>query len=164
MLAAHLGKGLIGALNDALAADIDPRPGRHLAVHHQSLLIELVEMRPIGPFGNEVRIGDEHARRALMRAEHADGLSRLHEQRLVGVERLQGFDDLVEGGPVARGLADTAIDDEVLRPLGNLGIEIVHQHAHRRFRAPVLASALGPARASDDSCVLDIVHDSIPLK
>ena len=30
-------EGLIGALQDALRADVDPRSGRHLAVHHQTL-------------------------------------------------------------------------------------------------------------------------------
>ena len=35
MLAPGLHEGLVGALNDALGADIDPRPGGHLAVHHQ---------------------------------------------------------------------------------------------------------------------------------
>ncbi len=37
MLAPGLGEGLIGALNDALRADIDPGPGGHLAVHGQAL-------------------------------------------------------------------------------------------------------------------------------
>ena len=49
VLAAGLDEGLVGALHDALRADIDPRAGRHLAVHHQALLIELVEMRPSSP-------------------------------------------------------------------------------------------------------------------
>ena len=37
MLAAHLGEGLVGALHDALAADVDPAAGGHLAVHHEPL-------------------------------------------------------------------------------------------------------------------------------
>ncbi len=49
MLAAHLDEGFVGALNDPLAADIDPAAGGHLAVHHQALAIELVEMRPRSP-------------------------------------------------------------------------------------------------------------------
>ena len=69
MLAAGLGEGLVGALHDALRADIDPRPGGHLAVHHQALLIELVEMVPVGPVRHEVGIGDQHARRVRMGAE-----------------------------------------------------------------------------------------------
>ena len=36
MLAAHFGEGFEGALHDALGADVDPRAGGHLAVHHQA--------------------------------------------------------------------------------------------------------------------------------
>src|SRR5690606_21907188 len=39
--AADLDERLVGALHDALRADVNPRPGRHLAVHHQTLAIEL---------------------------------------------------------------------------------------------------------------------------
>ena len=95
MLAAHLGEGLVGALDDALRADVDPAAGGHLAVHHQPLAIELVEHLPIGPFGHEVGVGDEHPRRVLVGAEHADRLARLDEQGLVLLEPLERLDDLV---------------------------------------------------------------------
>ena len=83
VLAAGLDEGLVGALHDALRADIDPRAGRHLAVHHQALLIELVEMVPGRPVRHEVGVGDQHARRIGVGAEHADRLAGLHQQRLV---------------------------------------------------------------------------------
>ncbi len=121
-------------------------------------------MFPGRPFGNEIGIGDQYARRALMRAEHADGLAGLHQQRLVRVERLQALDDAVEGVPVARGAADAAIDDEILRPLRDLGIEIVHQHAHGRFRAPVAAGDLRAAGRADNPGVLGIAHWSCPWR
>src|SRR5262245_27092536 len=66
MLAAHFGEGFVSALNDALRSDIDPRAGRHLAVHHQALFIELVEIIPIAPVRHEIGIGDEHAGRILV--------------------------------------------------------------------------------------------------
>ena len=44
MLARHFGEGFEGALNDALGADIYPRAGSHLTVHHQSTLIEFREV------------------------------------------------------------------------------------------------------------------------
>ena len=44
--------------------------------------------------------------------------------------------------PVARGPADAAIDDELVRPLGDVGIEIVHQHAQRRFGQPAFGAEL----------------------
>ena len=96
-------------------ADIDPRAGRHLAVHHQALAVELVEMVPGRPVRHEVGVGDQHARRIGMGAEDADRLARLDEQRLVASERLQRRDDAVEALPVARGPADAAIDDELVR-------------------------------------------------
>ena len=64
-------------------ADVDPGPGGHLAVHHQALAIELVEVLPGRPVRHEVGVGDQHARRVGVGAEDADGLARLHQQRLV---------------------------------------------------------------------------------
>ena len=49
VLAAELDECLVGALHDALAADVDPGAGRHLAVHHQALAIELAEVLPVSP-------------------------------------------------------------------------------------------------------------------
>ena len=49
VLPARFDEGLVGALDDALAADVDPRAGGHLAVHHQALAIELVEVLPASP-------------------------------------------------------------------------------------------------------------------
>src|SRR5690606_9575225 len=43
------GEGLEGALEDALGGDVDPGAGRHLAVHHQALGLELAELGPGGP-------------------------------------------------------------------------------------------------------------------
>jgi hypothetical protein len=155
MPARDLGEGLVGALNDALAADIDPGAGGHLAVHHQPLAIELVEMVPGCPARHEVGIGDEHARRIRVRAEDADRLARLDQQRLVGIERAERGDDAVEALPVARGAADAAIDDELVRPLGNVRVEIVHQHAERRLCAPGLGRHLQPVGRADDARIVD---------
>src|SRR3982074_1445790 len=41
---AHFGKRFVSALHDALAADVYPRPGRHLPVHGKTLAIEFVEV------------------------------------------------------------------------------------------------------------------------
>ena len=49
MLATQFDKGLVGALNNSLAADIDPGSGGHLAVHHETLAIELAEVLPCWP-------------------------------------------------------------------------------------------------------------------
>ena len=151
MLAARFGEGLVGALHDALAADVDPGAGGHLAVHHQAFAIELVEVLPRRPLGDQVRVGDQHARRVGVRAEHADRLAGLDEQGLIVLQPAQGLDDAIEGGPVARGLPDAAVDDEILGPLGDLGIEVVLDHPQRRFGEPALRAQRAAARSADHS-------------
>ena len=69
--------------------------------------------------------------------------------------RLQGRDDAVEALPVARRAADAAIDHELLGPLGDRGIEIVHEHAQRRFGEPALGGELGAVRRADDAGIVD---------
>ena len=49
VLARRLGERLVGALQDALRPDVDPRAGGHLAVHHQPGLLELAEVPPRSP-------------------------------------------------------------------------------------------------------------------
>ena len=115
MLAAELDEGLVGALNDSLAADVDPGAGGHLAVHHQTLAIELAEMFPVRPMRHQIGIGDQHARRVGMGAKDADRFARLHQQRLVAFQPLQRRDDAIETFPVARRAADAAIDHEFAR-------------------------------------------------
>src|SRR3546814_19413918 len=79
----NFGEGLVGALNDALAADVNPRPRGHLTVHHQHGAIELLEMLPRRPMRHEVRIGDQHARRVLVLAAAANRIARLDTHVLV---------------------------------------------------------------------------------
>ena len=125
---AHLHEGLVGALHDALAADVDPGARRHLPVHHQALAIELVEVLERGPVRHDVGVGDQHARRVGVRAEDADRLAGLHQQRLVGFQLAQRRDDAVEALPVARGAADAAVHHQLARLLRHLGVEVVHEH------------------------------------
>ena len=99
-------------------------------------------MIPGRPVRHEVGVGDQHARRVLVGAEHADRLAGLHQQRLVLVQRLQRRDDAVEILPGAGGAADAAVDHQFVRIFGNVGIEIVHQHAQRRFGHPALGVEL----------------------
>ena len=94
-----------------------------------------------------------------MRAEDADRLAGLHEQRLVAVQRLEGRDDAIEAVPVARGAADAAVDDELVRLLGDLRIEVVHEHAERRLGQPALGRDLGTARRADEAGVVDAAVD-----
>ena len=148
VLAAGFDEGLVGALHDALAADVDPGAGRHLAVHHQALAVELVEVFPGGPLGHQVRIRDQHARRIDMGAEHAHRLARLHQQRLVFIQRAQAGQDGLITVPVARRLADAAVDHQRVGIFRDLGVEVVLQHAVRRFDEPVLAGDGAAARCA----------------
>ena len=140
------GKGLVGALEDPLRADVDPRPGRHLAVHREAEVLQAAELRPRRPVADEVRVGDEHARRPFVRAEDSDRLARLDQQRLVGLELVEGADDRVVRVPRPRRAARAAVDDEVFGVLGDLGVEVVHEHPLGRFGAPALGRSLRAPR------------------
>ena len=83
-------------------------------------------MLPVVPVAHQIGIGNQDARRIFVRAKNADGLAGLHEKRFVVVQAAQRSDDGVKTIPVARGLARAAIDDQILRTLGDVGIEIVH--------------------------------------
>ena len=54
MLPAHFRECLVGALDDALGADVNPGTRRHLAIHGQTFLIQFVKGIPVGPGGNDV--------------------------------------------------------------------------------------------------------------
>ncbi len=138
-LARSGGERLVSALEDPLRADVDPRPGGHLPVHHQPGCVELPELVPVGPVRDQVRVRDQHARGGLVGLEHRHRLARLDEQRLLVAEALELADDRVVAGPVARGLADAAVDDELRGLLGDVGMQVVLEHAQRRLLLPALA-------------------------
>jgi hypothetical protein len=110
-----------------------------------------MEVLPVGPRADEVRVGDQNARRVLVRAEDGDGLPRLDEQRLVVLQRGEFAHDGVERVPVARRLAAPAVDDEVVGALGHFRVEVVHQAAQGRLLMPALAVKLGATRRADIS-------------
>ena len=149
MLLARRGERLIRPLQDPLRADVDPRAGRHLPEHRQALGLEPPELVPRRPLRHEQRVRDQDARRTLVRREDADGLARLHEQRLVRAELEQRADDRAQRIVRARRTTRAAVDDELLRVLGDLGVEIVQQHAQRRLRRPLARVQLRPARRAD---------------
>ena len=95
-------EALVGALEDSLGADVDPRPGGHLAEHGQAEMLQPAELVPVAPVGHEVGVGDEHPGRPLVGLEHADRLARLHQQRLVVRQIGQRRDHGVIGGPRTR--------------------------------------------------------------
>ncbi len=80
-----------------------------------------------------------------MRAKDTDGLAGLHQQRFVVTQRFELTHDGVERRPVARGFAGSAVNDQILRALGHLGVEIIHEHAQGGFLLPALAAKGGAA-------------------
>ena len=149
VLLAHGGERLIGALQDPLRADVDPRPGGHLAVHRETEMLEPAELLPGGPVPDEVGVGDEDARRPLVRGEDANRPPALDEHRLVALEGAQRALQRVERRPVARGLAGAAVDDELVRVLGDLGVEVVLEHPQRGLLRPAQGRELGAAGGAD---------------
>ena len=113
---------------------------------------------------HEVRVRDQHARRVGLGAEHADRLAGLHAQRLVGLERGERRDDAVEALPIARGAADPAIDDELVRLLRHLRVEVVHEHPQRRLGEPAPGSELRSARRADIAGIIEAGRHVEPLQ
>ncbi len=70
-------------------------------------------------------------------------------------ERSQRREDLIEAGPIARRASDAAVDHEMLRMLGDFGVEIVLQHAVCGFGNPVLAVQLRTTRGTHDAARIE---------
>src|ERR1700687_1140555 len=111
-------------------------------------------MLPRRPASDEIAVRDQHARSASVCAENADWFAALHEQRLVVAERPELADDGVVAFPVARGLSRPAVHNQILRPLGHIRIEVVHQQPERGFLVPSLARDAGASRRSDRASAL----------
>jgi hypothetical protein len=140
------GECLVGSLEDALGADVDPRPGRHLAVHGQPQRLQAAELLPVRPVADQVGVGDQDARRPLVGLHDADRAAGLDEHRLVLLQTAQGAHHRVEGVPVAGGLAGAAVHDQLVGVLGDLGVEIVLQHPQCGFLLPSLSAQFRAAR------------------
>ncbi len=136
MLAPGLGKGFIRALHNALRAYIDPAARCHLAIHHQTGLIQFVKMIPIRPVWHQIGIGDQNARRICMRLKNPNRFPRLHKQGLVCIQIFQLLYDLVKIRPCPRCPANTAIHHQLMRIFGHIGVQIIHQHPQRRLAEP----------------------------
>ena len=149
MLATGFDEGFVGALDDALAADVDPAASGHLAVHGQALGIQFVEVFPTGPVRHQVGVGDQYTRGIAVGLEHADRLAGLHQQGFVVIQVGEALDDLVVALPVARRTADTAVHHQFFRVLGHLWVEVVHQHAQRRFSQPAFGGELVTVGGTD---------------
>ena len=161
MFRASRRESLERSLDNSLRADINPRTRGHLPVHHQPRALEFVELLPVRPMPHKVRIRNQHSRRVIVRLEHANWLSRLHQQRLIILQLPQCRDDRMVSLPTPRRTPGAAVHHKVFGALSNLFIQIVHQHAHGSFLRPAFASDLVPTRCSNGhvSCGGDLGFD-----
>ena len=84
-----------------------------------------------------------------MSAKDGDGLAGLDEQRFVVFQRLERANNGVIAVPIAGGAAGASVNDEVLRALGNIRVEVVLQHAEGGFLGPSFAGELIAAGGFD---------------
>ncbi len=113
---------------------------------------------------HKVGVGNQNARRILMGAENANRFARLHQKGLVVFKFLEAGNNLVEILPGARRTANTAIHHQFVRIFGNVGMQIVHQHAHRRFGQPAFGGDVGSGCRIDITLVVTrIVGHDLPL-
>ena len=145
-------ESFVRALHNALRADVDPASGRHLAVHHQALAIELVEMSPRLPSAAR----DSSSRSA--RAAHPRGCGkrrrvfRTARERFVVLEAAQDLDESCRKLPSCARLYLFRRRRRACRgPLGNFRVEVVLQHAKRRFGQPAAATQHLAAWCANDA-------------
>ena len=109
----------------------------------------------IAPFGkNETRLLDANDVDALKRIQmgyKAIALKPIAKTFSMSLKIAQLAHDDVERLPRTGGLARAAVDDEVVGPLGHIGVQVVHQHAQGGFLEPAPAGQLCPARGADDA-------------
>src|SRR3954447_20085165 len=88
-----------------------------------------------------------------MGPEHPDRFARLNEQCLVVLQLAQRADDRVKRLPVSRGASGPTVNNESVRILRHVGIEIVHEHAKRGFLVPAFATLLSAARRANHASI-----------
>ena len=140
-------EGLVGALQDALAADVLPGAGGHARHDGEAHVIEAAPVLLAAPLADDVAVGHDHQRRRRLAREDADRLAGLDDEGLVVAHAGQRRDNAIEGVPITRGARDRHVDHEVVRILGVL--QVVLQESQDRFLAPTLAAQRGAAPGGD---------------
>ena len=120
--ASDFGETLVGALQDALRADVNPRAGGHLAVHSETEIFETPEFIPCGPVADEIRVRQQYAWRPFVCAKNADGFARLHQHCFVGFHGLHRAHHRIECWPTARCATGAAVDDKIVGAFCNFRI------------------------------------------
>src|SRR5881227_3729363 len=76
--------------------------------------LKAMELLPGRPLRHQQAVGEQHPRGLLVRAEHADRLARLHQQRLVVAQLAERGHNRVEILPAPRRPAGAAVDDQAV--------------------------------------------------
>ncbi len=121
-------------------------------------------MIPSRPMGNEVRVGNQNARRVFVRLEHAHRFARLHHQCLIVFKSTKRRDDHIVVFPSARSAANAAIDNKFVGAFSNVWMQVVHQHAQWRFGQPTFCRQLCSCRGKDVSGVFARIAHFVPFK
>src|SRR5439155_3566077 len=151
MFTARRCKSFKRSLHNPLAADVNPRTGSHLPVHCQPHSFEAIKLDVIIPLSDQVRIGNEDARRFLVCPKFPHRLARLHEKRLVVFEAAQRTNNRVERFPASGSAPSPAVNYKLVWIFCYIRIEIVHQHPHGCLLVPAFAGTLAAVRRMDDS-------------
>ena len=99
-----------------------------------------------------------------MGPEDPDRLAALHQQRLVVLEPPERGDDTLVALPIPGRFPSSPVDDELLGPLCNCGIEVVHQHPKRGLLVPTLAGDGSPGWGGYDFGFSQDGQDGFPRR
>ena len=128
----------VGAVHDALRADIHVRPGGHLTVLRHAKCIEFFPVVGFGIVGYHHAVGHHHPRGIDMRREQSHRVTTVHHKCLFfchGGQVLHGEQVL---RPVLEDRSVAAIGDEFMRMLCYHRIQVVLYHHHDGRSLPAL--------------------------
>jgi hypothetical protein len=97
---------------------------------------------------DEIGIAEQDAGSVIMGTKDGDRLARLDEERFVTFECAKRLHDGVKAIPIASRFPGAAVDDQILRFLGDFGVEIIQEHAESRLLLPTLAGKFAAARCA----------------
>src|SRR5450432_2067483 len=110
---------------------------------------------------NQIRVGNQDARGLLVRPEFPDRLSGLDQQCFRILERLKRSNDGFIRFPAARSSASPAVNNQLLRILRDIRVEVVHEHAKGGLLLPAFAAQLIASRGAYDPAAAHSFSNSL---